>query len=349
MYLERLSVVRLGPFDKLDVEFLDREYSPRMMTVVYGEGGIGKTTFLAALTCTRPGHLVVPRGLFRRPGGGSWASASWRITEEDRTGSYSMELVTPNAGPSAPTIEAAQRRVQVLIERRAASGRGCVYIAVPGQRQFPRASLGLIDPARTMLHYDVRTAGIAAESSRPELTRACKQAISYAGIVSALVGNRRGDESDPRFLGAAMSEAIGEMVGLADYGYVGVDPLSLEPMFVSPGGSRLGFEGLPSQLRHLVSFVAIPTRNLWAAYGGRDPRECEAVVAIDDVQLRLSEGVMQGVLAALRRALPRVQWILATSSPLLASRCDPDELVTLRRLPNSDRVELFTGDLARSH
>lgn len=349
MYLERLSVVRFGPFDELTIELLDRELQPRPMTIVWGEGGMGKTTLLAALACTRPGNLVQPRGLFRRPGGESWVCADWRIGEQEPATSHSLRWVTPNAGPGAPSLEVADKRMQTVIDRRAASGRGHVFVALPGHRQFPPASLGLIDPARTLLQYDVRTAGLTVDSTRPELARACKQAISYAGIVAALAGNKRGEGSDPRFLGSAMHEAVNTMVGLTDHEYIGVDPLSLEPRFRTPGGTTVGFEALPTQLRHLISFVALPTRALWAAFGGRDPRESTGVVAIDDAQLLLSDSVLLDLLPALRRALPRVQWFLTTNSPTLAACCDRDELVTLRRLPSSDRVESFTGDLARNH
>ncbi|TPV93634.1 MAG: hypothetical protein B7733_19505 [Myxococcales bacterium FL481] len=349
MYLERVSIVRFGPFDELTIDLLDRQLVPRPMTVVWGEGGLGKTTLVAALACTRPGNLVQPRGLFRRAGGDSWICSDWRIGEREPPASHSLRWITPNAGPGAPVLDAGAKRMQAVVDRRAAGGRGYVFVALPGHRQFAPASLGLVDPARTLLQYDVRTAGLTVDSTRPELTRPCKQALSFAGIVSALAGNERGGGNDPRFLGAAMREAVNTMLDLAEHEYTGVDALTLEPRFRTPGGASVGFEGLASQLRHLISFVALPTRALWAAHGGRDPRGCAGVVVIDDAQLLLSDALLAGLVPALRRALPRVQWVLTTNSPTLASSCAAEELVTLRRLPSSDRVESFTGDLARCH
>jgi hypothetical protein len=44
--------------------------------------------------------------------------------------------------------------------------------------------------------------------------------------------------------------------------------------------------------------------------------------------------------ALLRRALPRVQWIVTTASPPVAAGCDVSEVMALRRMLGSTRVEL---------
>ena len=52
---------------------------------------------------------------------------------------------------------------------------------------------------------------------------------------------------------------------------------------------------------------------------------------------------------ALRRALPEVQWILTTTSSLVAASCEPSEVLALRRLPEQADVTLFAGDQALTH
>jgi hypothetical protein len=44
-----------------------------------------------------------------------------------------------------------------------------------------------------------------------------------------------------------------------------------------------------------------------------------------------------------------VQWIVGTTSPEIASACDAGEVLALRRLEGSARVELYEGELAVIH
>jgi predicted ATP-binding protein involved in virulence len=73
------------------------------------------------------------------------------------------------------------------------------------------------------------------------------------------------------------------------------------------------------------------------------------VVVIDDVELHQEPAVQRGIVPALREALPRVQWVVATASSLVASGCEANEVVALRRMPASVHVEVFEGDQATTH
>ena len=57
----------------------------------------------------------------------------------------------------------------------------------------------------------------------------------------------------------------------------------------------------------------------------------------------------QRLVPALRRVLPRVQWILTTSSTTVAASCETGELLALRRTPPSQRIELYEGAQAVVH
>src|SRR5687767_8747741 len=54
----RRSSDLVGPFDSLAFPFVDEEDKPRLLTVVHGGGGVGKTSLLQALSSARPGHCV---------------------------------------------------------------------------------------------------------------------------------------------------------------------------------------------------------------------------------------------------------------------------------------------------
>ena len=129
------------------------------------------------------------------------------------------------------------------------------------------------------------------------------------------------------------------------FSYAGVSPLSLEPEATDKSGHIVAFDALPRAARHLVAFGALSLRAMFAAYPqSDDPREREALIAIDDIEAQQDPSMLRMIVPLLRHALPNVQWILTTSSTQLAMSCAPGEVVALRR---SDResVEATEGVL----
>ena len=73
------------------------------------------------------------------------------------------------------------------------------------------------------------------------------------------------------------------------------------------------------------------------------------LVMIDEIELQQESFVQGAVLASLRQALPRVQWIVTTTSSVVASSAEDREVLALRRLPRAREVQLFSGAEARVH
>jgi predicted ATP-binding protein involved in virulence len=146
-----------------------------------------------------------------------------------------------------------------------------------------------------------------------------------------------------------MTSAVDRLVALAGLSYVGLDAASFEPTFMTADGRSLSFDALPTRARHLVAFAALSVRVLWSAYPGRDPRASEGVVAIDEVDAHQDPAIQAALVSALSEALPGVQWILTTTSPVVAGSCDTRDVLALRRLPRTTRVELYVGSEARTH
>jgi predicted ATP-binding protein involved in virulence len=73
------------------------------------------------------------------------------------------------------------------------------------------------------------------------------------------------------------------------------------------------------------------------------------VVAIDEVDAHQDPAIQAALVGALTEALPGVQWILTTTSPVVAGSCDTRDVLALRRLPRTTRVELYVGSEARTH
>jgi predicted ATP-binding protein involved in virulence len=146
-----------------------------------------------------------------------------------------------------------------------------------------------------------------------------------------------------------MKAAVDRLVALAGYSYAGLDAPSFEPMFQAADGRSLPFDALPTRVRHLVAFAALSVRVLWAAHPGRDPRTTQGVIAIDEVDAHQDPAIQGALVSALSEALPEAQWILTTTSPVVAGSCDTRDVLALRKLPRTSRVELYLGCEARTH
>jgi hypothetical protein len=348
VYLERVQIVQYGPFTEVEVPLVDSAGAPRALVVVHGEGGTGKTSLIEAISHTRPGKVTPPPMHQRRAPGESFVVCDWRLGVEDPDRPHALRVISPNVRV-VEDDELSRRREQSLHDRCAAEGPGYVFVEIPSQRYFSRSSLNLSDPARSMTRYDARGVTALFDAGRPDLTRPCKQALAYAAISAALAGSRQGRARQARALGQAMDAAVSEIVALAGHEYRGLDPHSLEPMFESGSGQVLEFDALPTQVRHLIAFVALPLRAFWAAFLGQDPRTVEGVIAIDDYDLYLPPRVCAGLLPVLRRALPRAQWIVTTGSPYAAGAAGAEHLITLRREGSSASISVYEGDLALTH
>ncbi|MFV8749078.1 hypothetical protein ACNOYE_00850 [Nannocystaceae bacterium ST9] len=351
MYLERVRLVGLGPFDELELDLCERPGEPRLLTVVYGEGGTGKSTLLAAIAATRPAHHVVQTSVWRRPGVNPHAICHWRLGAEDPERPHPLKISTPGVSVEVDEAEEQLRRRELVhFDRVLAEKGGFAFVGLPGTRRFPRANVLIGDPARTVLKADARGAPGFQDPNAVELTRPIKLILAYAAIATALAGDSKGESGgDPRVLGVAIREALDELLGLVGCSYRGLSPRTFEPRFETANGEVLPFDALPMQARQLIAFASIPLHQLWVANNFADPRGCEGVILIDDVEFNLSNSLQAELLDGLRRVLPRAQWVLGTASPLLAHAAPLGCAITLRREPDSDRVVAYEGELSLTH
>jgi hypothetical protein len=273
----------------------------------------------------------------------------WWLGQDDPSRPHPLILASPNAQVFAgEQEEALRRREQVVFDRAAAEG-GFAFLAIASTRWFSRQPIAFSAPARSVARYDVKSASGLDDASRSDLSRETKQALAYAAITRALAsGGERRRKSFDR-LGDAMRDVVGALTALTGFEYLGLDAFSFEPTFRDAGGRTLPFDALPTRARHLVAVGALSVRMLWAAYPERDPRAAEGVVAVDEVDLHQDNAVQAELCGVLRDALPEVQWILTTTSPLIAAACDPSEVLALRRLPERRDVVLYAGDQALTH
>jgi hypothetical protein len=353
MKVAEVELHSVRPFDHAVFPFSDDDGSPRNLTVVHGAGGVGKTALLQAIASTRPGNATAQQPWSSldlavaeppQPKTVPHVRTRWSLGQDDPDRPHTLSIVSPNARLyDSDEQESFRRREQALFDR-AARDRGFAFLLFPSARWYSRQPLVLNAPGRTMTRYDVRAP--ATPEDRPDFARETKQALVYA-VLAATLG--RGTHRELEALSHAMRHAVNVVGGLTGLTFEGADPVSLEPVFRASGGSLHPYDALPTRARHLISFAALTTRVLWAAYPRHNPLEAEGVVAIDDVDLHQDQTTLSDIPGALERALPAVQWILTASSPVVAEARDLGEVMVLRRHSESERVELYVGEQARTH
>jgi hypothetical protein len=115
---------------------------------------------------------------------------------------------------------------------------------------------------------------------------------------------------------------------------LGVDVRDGRVVFISRDGPLEAVD-LPDGFRSSIAWLAdlcaawcekFPKR---AAKG--DPADIEALVLIDEIDLHLHPSLQRTLVPRLREALPHVQWVVTTHSPLVLSSFDTAEIVALDR------------------
>lgn len=348
MYLLSLKIVHHSPLRDSTLSFTDETGGPRMLTVLFGGSGAGKTLVLQSIVGTRPGNVMVPVWSRSPHNARPFVTAEWHLGEDDLERPHPLYLASPGATVfDQLEAERMRRAEQAFFEKRSRE-RGFVLLVLPSTRWFSRTSASVSPPTRSS-RVEQRASLIPDDAVRGDLTRDTKQALAYAEVSLALCLASPETRSGPsmELYGAAMKSAVNTLVRLHGYVYSGLSPVSLEPLFVREDGQRCPFDSLPKATRHLTAIAALSVRLLWLGYPGVDPRESEAVVCIDEVELSQDRATLTRLLPALRAALPGVQWILSTASPDLAGSADVRDVLTLRW--DNGEVSLSAGAEARVH
>lgn len=101
------------------------------------------------------------------------------------------------------------------------------------------------------------------------------------------------------------------------------------------GDTRLGAVDLPDGFRSTIAWLVDLCASWHAIAPERaasgDHREIRALVVIDEIDLHLHPRLQRVLVPRLRKALPRVQWVVSTHSPLVLGCFDRREIVMLAR------------------
>src|SRR5258706_12328976 len=135
MLLAQVGLSSVAPFQDVTFPFATAEGAPRLVTVVLGGGGVGKTSLLASIASTRPGHALPQTRPWVKPQGDGphpFAVASWALDDDDPARPHVLRVASPNAVIEEREDESLlRRREQAHFDRRASEG-GFVAVAISG-------------------------------------------------------------------------------------------------------------------------------------------------------------------------------------------------------------------------
>ncbi len=304
-YLRRVELSNIRGFHRLDLDFGGQAEPPRMHTVVVGRNGTCKTTLLRAIALALATEQDV--GALLSAPNGRW------ITEGSTNGIIRLHLESMNGGgPSIRQLElvdgssgeVAHFKVKPVAERSIfigayGTGRG----QVGGE---PGRGYRVMDSVATLFRYEERLV-------HSELVlRRLHDFLGWERFEATLDGLKR-----------ALALGPEHSIELPPGGGVTISGPDL--------GGRIPLEGWADGYRMTFSWMIDFFG--WAMRAGAFDSEGEiaGILLIDELEQHLHPAMQRDLLGQLARALPRVQILSTTHSPLVALAAHPEQIVSLHR------------------
>jgi len=101
-------------------------------------------------------------------------------------------------------------------------------------------------------------------------------------------------------------------------------------MVITKGDTQFRLDQLSDGERNLIALTGeLARRMAVASPKSDDPRQLEGVVLIDEIEQHIHPGLQREILPRLRRAFPRIQFIVSTHSPQVLSTAPRDAIVAV--------------------
>jgi len=99
-----------------------------------------------------------------------------------------------------------------------------------------------------------------------------------------------------------------------------------------------GYQSTLAWIADLIGHV------MWESADTIEAADIEGLVLIDEIDLYLHPQWQAGLIAALRRTFPKVQFVATTHSPVVLAALQPEEIVVLGQHPDTGDVERYLPD-----
>lgn len=317
--IDRITIRNFKNIHHLDIQLATVSELPGHWTCIAGLNGAGKSAVLQAIALVLLGDRLAPVI------GDEWLKRARRFADGEpqpseirawvRNGQELIELALPlgpaGVNPGKLEAEPSYDAMRAFWDARAESH---LLLSYGAGRNLSE-------------HRDSRHA-----TKSPDVRRQMTLFDPLTQVASVEVLLDQGQRAKP---------VLAMLKRLLDVVLVGV-PLSVEEapdgLLFKVGDVRVTAAELPDGFRATIAWLA----DLCAAWFEKapdeardgDPKKIRAIVLIDEIDLHLHAGLQREIVPRLRAALPDVQWVVSTHSPLVVSSFDRRELVVLSPGPD---------------
>lgn len=374
MYLDHIHIRHLKLLRDFRLELTQPDGTPRMWTVIIGRNGTAKTSILQAIALAAAGsrqvgvlakpvvaHLVDRRSrepmeidaVFRfSPGCAGRADLHPILRRAPREDVRLHSTLSLQRGQSTlaghstyndasgefKDIQPLKSRFDPLDDARA-DNRKLWFVAGYGVGRFlpaPQSRPPLVQPSierleplfsNTTALTSLRFLDHLTEAKARRFTKALRDTLIQAeDLVPDLVGIELTGPGSVTESGALIDkDRFALKVGAHQYKFPAV-------------ALSHGYQSTLAWVADLIGHV------MWEADEAIEANEIEGLVLIDEIDLYLHPTWQAGLIPALRRTFPKVQFVATTHSPAVLSSLSPDEIVVVDQHDETGDVEQFLHD-----
>jgi len=303
-YLRRIELDNVRGFHSLNLPFETSKASPRMQTVVIGRNGTCKTTLLRAIALAFADEQDAS-ALLSAPNG------RW-VTEGAKESTIRLDLEPVGGGKSvvrAVKLIANGQSERVELEGDPSEKQLFICAYGMGRGHFggePGRGYRTQDSVATLFRYEERLA-----QSELVLRR-----------LNDFLGSRRFD---------AVLNALKRALGLGPEHRIELPPGGGVEISGPDLGARVPLEGWADGYRMTFSWMIDFYGRAMRAGAIDEDGDIRGVLLIDELEQHLHPDMQRELLAHLAKALPHVQIIATTHSPVIALTVSAEQIVSLQR------------------
>jgi predicted ATPase len=344
MYIDKLKISGFRTFQAAEIDFLhpDLPSSPsapapptyRNINLVVGNNGFGKTSLLKAVALSALGPAVGDSGihpyrLVRRPpgqadsGGMSVLEAEFRGHPQDHSAHQRIEsLIHIERVTDLERLKWAHREDKAWHPIFSADSEAFFMVGYGANRRVEK---------RTSFDQSARQASSFARAQR--IQSLFEESYSLAPLTAWLP---RYESSDKRRHTQAV-DLINELMGEGHYAFNGEFEGS-EYVF-EKDGVKVPFPALSDGYRAYLGWIADLLFHVCETCpAGKPLVDNRGIVMIDEIDLHLHPKWQMTVLPTIAQALPKIQFIVTSHSPLVVGSMESANIILMQPGPNQTSV-----------